>query len=104
MDIVLVTALCNHTFRLPQVILDVGVELNGFGPAVAEDGLTDVLFVVGWHGTVAAVVFVVALTVEMVDEMLLQQPQLLAGSNYPPDWDGPVGYTPGIADDKHQLA
>ena len=26
MDIVLVTALCNHTFRLPQVILDVGVE------------------------------------------------------------------------------
>ena len=35
---------------------------------------------------------------------LLQQPQLLAGSNYPPDWDGPVGYTPGIADDKHQLA
>ena len=47
MDIVLVTALCNHTFRLPQVILDVGVELDGFGPAVAEDGLTDVLFVVG---------------------------------------------------------
>lgn len=44
MDIVLVTALCNHTFRLPQVILDVGVEVNGFGPAVAEDGLTDVLF------------------------------------------------------------
>ena len=44
MDIVLVTALCNHTFRLPQVILDVGVELDGFGPAVAEDGLTDVLF------------------------------------------------------------
>jgi len=77
---------------------------HGFGPAVAEDGLTDVLFVVGWHGTVAAMVFVVALTVEMVDEMLLQQPQLLAGSNYPPDWDGPVGYTPGIADDKHQLA
>ena len=34
---------------------------------------------------------------------LRQQPQLLAGS-YPPDWDGPVGYTPGIADDKHQLA
>ena len=32
--------------RLPQVILDVGVEVNGFGPAVAEDGLTDVLFVV----------------------------------------------------------
>ena len=59
--------------RLPQVILDVGVEVNGFGPAVAEDGLTDVLFVVGWHGTVAAVVFVVALTVEMVDEMLLQR-------------------------------
>ena len=59
--------------RLPQVILDVGVELDGFGPAVAEDGLTDVLFVVGWHGTVAAVVFVVALTVEMVDEMLLQR-------------------------------
>ena len=56
-----------------QVILDVGVELDGFGPAVAEDGLTDVLFVVGWHGTVAAVVFVVALTVEMVDEMLLQR-------------------------------
>ena len=27
-----------------QVILDVGVEVNGFGPAVAEDGLTDVLF------------------------------------------------------------
>ena len=50
--------------RLPQVILDVGVEVNGYGPAVAEDGLTDVLFVVGWHGTVAAVVFVVALTVE----------------------------------------
>ena len=46
--------------RLPQVILDVGVEVNGFGPAVAEDGLTDV-------------VFVVALTVEMVDEMLLQR-------------------------------
>ena len=22
---------------------------------------------------------------------LRQQPQLLAGSNYPPDWDGPVG-------------
>ncbi len=62
MDIVLVTALCNHTFRLPQVILDVGVEVNGFGPAIAEDGLTDVLFVVGWQGTVAAVVFVVALT------------------------------------------
>jgi hypothetical protein len=41
MDIVLVTALCNHTFRLPQVILDVGVEVNGFGPAIAEDGLTD---------------------------------------------------------------
>jgi len=38
MDIVLVTALCNHTFRLPQVILDVGVEVNGFGPAIAEDG------------------------------------------------------------------
>ena len=34
---------------------------------------------------------------------LRQQPQLLAGSNYPPDWDGPVGYTPGIADDKNQL-
>ena len=73
MDIVLVTALCNHTFRLPQVILDVGVELDGFGPAVAEDGLADVLFVFGWHGTVAAVVFVVALTVEMVDKMLLQR-------------------------------
>ena len=40
MDIVLVTALCNHTFRLPQVILDVGVEVNGFGPAIVEDGLT----------------------------------------------------------------
>ena len=40
--------------RLPQVILDVGVEVNGFGPAIVEDGLTDVLFVVGWHGTVAA--------------------------------------------------
>ena len=59
--------------RLPQVILDVGVEVNGFGPAIVEDGLTDVLFVVGWHGTVAAVVFIVALTVEMVDEMLLQR-------------------------------
>ena len=63
----------DSAFRLPQVILDVGVELDGFGPAVAEDGLTDVLFVVGWHGTVAAVVFVVALTVEMVNEMLLQR-------------------------------
>lgn len=33
--------------RLPQVILDVGVELDGFGPAVAEDGLTDVLETLG---------------------------------------------------------
>ena len=35
----------DSAFRLPQVILDVGVELDGFGPAVAEDGLTDVLFI-----------------------------------------------------------
>ena len=29
--------------------------------------------------------------------------QLLAGSN-PPDWNGPVGYTPSIAEEKHYLA
>ena len=27
--------------------------------------------------------------------------QLLAGSNYPTDWDGPIGYAPGLGDEKH---
>ena len=25
-------------------------------------------------------------------------PQILAGSGYPDDWNGPVGYAPGLAD------
>lgn len=27
-------------------------------------------------------------------------PQILAGSNYPPDWNGPVGYAPGAGEEK----
>lgn len=35
---------------------------------------------------------------------LKSQPQLLAGSTYPNDWDGPVGYAPGTGDDMNKLA
>lgn len=27
------------------------------------------------------------------------KPQLLVGSGYPNDWDGPIGYTPGLGTD-----
>ena len=57
---------------LPQVIFDVAVELDVLVPAVSDDGLADVLFVVGWDRAVAAVVFVVALAVEVMYEVLLQ--------------------------------
>jgi hypothetical protein len=29
--------------------------------------------------------------------------QILAGSNYPPDWNGPISYTPG-SDEMNKLA
>ena len=58
---------------LPEILLDVGIELDGGGPAEAEDGLADVLFVIGGYGFVAAMVFVVTLAVEMLDEELLQR-------------------------------
>lgn len=35
---------------------------------------------------------------------LKSQPQLLAGSAYPNNWDGPVGYAPGTGDDMNKLA
>ena len=35
---------------------------------------------------------------------LNQQSQLLTGSSYPSDWDGPVGYTPGADEDLNKLA
>lgn len=57
---------------LPEILLDVGIEFDGGCPAEAADGLADVLFVVGGNGFVAAVVFVVTLAVEMLDEELLQ--------------------------------
>ena len=57
---------------LPQIVLNVIVELDGLLPAEAEDGLADVLFVLRRNRTVAAVVFVVALAVEVLDKVLLQ--------------------------------
>ena len=57
---------------LPQIVLDVIVELDGLLPAKAEDGLADVLLVLWGNGTIAAVVFVVALAVEVLDKVLLQ--------------------------------
>lgn len=60
-------------FFLPQIVLDVGIELHGIRPAVGTDSLTDVLFVLWRHGTVTTMVFVVAFAVEVVDEVLLQR-------------------------------
>ena len=57
---------------LPEILFDVGIEFYGLLPAEAADGLSDVLFVVGGNGFVAAVVFVVTLAVEMLDEELFQ--------------------------------
>ncbi len=57
---------------LPQVVLGVAVELVGAFPAEVADGLADVLFVDGRYRAVAAMVFVVALTVEVADEVALQ--------------------------------
>ena len=57
---------------LPQIVLNVIVELDGLLPAEAEDGLADVLFVLWRDGAVAAVVFVVALAVEVLDKVLFQ--------------------------------
>ena len=57
---------------LPQVVLDVGVELQGLIPAEVAGGAAYVLLVVGQGGAVAAVVFVVALAVEVGDEVMLQ--------------------------------
>ena len=57
---------------LPQIVLDVIAERDGLLPAKAEDGLADVLFVLRKNGTVAAMVFVVALAVEVLDKVLLQ--------------------------------
>ena len=58
--------------RLPKVFFDVGIELDGLLPAIADDSLTDVLLVFWGYGLVAAVVFVITLAVEVVDEVLLQ--------------------------------
>ncbi len=56
---------------LPKVLLDIVVEIGLFGPAVSLDGVADVLFHVGSHGTGAIMVFVVAFTGVDVDEMVL---------------------------------
>ena len=58
---------------LPQIVLNVIVELDGLLPAKAEDGLADVLFVLRRNGTISAVVFVIALAVEVLDKVLLQR-------------------------------
>lgn len=57
---------------LPQVILRVAIELQGVGPAVLLGGLADVLLVLWREGAIAAVVLVVALAIEMIDEVVLQ--------------------------------
>lgn len=32
---------------------------------------------------------------------LQSRTEILVGSNYPPNWDGPIGYAPGAGEDKH---
>ena len=43
------------------------------GPAVLEGGLADVLLVLWGDGAITAVVLVVTLTIEMIDEVTLQR-------------------------------
>lgn len=58
---------------LPQKILYVAFELDGLVPTEPDGGLTDVLFVLGGDGATTEMVFVVALAIEVADEMLLQR-------------------------------
>ena len=60
------------TTELPQIILDISAKLNGASPSVGLCSMANVFFVYRGHGTIAAVVFVVALAIEVLNEMLLQ--------------------------------
>ena len=59
--------------KLPQIILNIVVELNWCLPAVTDGGLADILFVRGGDGATAKMVFVVTFAIEVVDKMLLQR-------------------------------